>query len=97
MKRWFLSVDWCSKGNRGVFCNAKGQSFSKETQHTQDEMWEILDAFFMILSPQSIELSENELKEYNRFVPLAEFSHHYGVALKNPNLVSQGTKEVKDV
>ena len=82
MKRWFLTVDWCSKGNRGIFCNTEGQSFGKDAQHTEDEMWAILDAFSMILAPQSIELSEDELKEYKRFVPLAEYSNQYGVAVK---------------
>lgn len=82
MKRWFLTVDWCSKGNRGVFCNLAGQSFGKDTQHTEDEMWEILDVFSMILSPQSSELSEDDLKEYNQFHPLAEYSNQYGIACK---------------
>lgn len=71
MKRWFLTVDWCSKGNRGIFCSADGHSFSQETPHTDDEIWEILDAFYMVLSPQSIELSEDELKEYHLFTPFA--------------------------
>ncbi len=81
-KRWFLTVDWCSKGNRGVFCSPDGNSFSQETKHTTDEMWAILDAFYMVLSPESIELSLDELKEYNRFTPLAEYSHQYGIATK---------------
>jgi len=82
MKRWFLTVDWCSKGNRGIFCNANGNSFSQETQHTEDEMWEILDAFSMVLNPQSVELDETELKEYHLYHPLAEYSHQYGIACK---------------
>lgn len=82
MKRWFLTVDWCDKGKRGIFCNANGNSFSKESKHTEDEIWEILDAFSMILNPQSIELSEDELKEYHLYTPLAEYSHQYGIACK---------------
>lgn len=81
-KRWFLTVDWCNKGNRGVFCNPNGNSFSKEMLHTDDEMWEILDAFYMILAPQSIELSQDELTEYHLFRPLAEYSNQYGIACK---------------
>ncbi len=91
MKRWFLTVDWCNKGNRGIFCNKDGGSFGKETQHTEDEMWEILDAFAMILNPQSIELSEDDLKEYRRFYPLAEYSNQYGIACK----VVTANREVK--
>ena len=82
MKRWFLTVDWCSKGNRGIFCSIDGKSFNQETQRTDDEMWGILDAFYMILSPQSVELSEDELKEYHLFTPLAEYSNQYGIASK---------------
>jgi len=82
MKRWFLTVDRCSEGHRGIFCNLEGQSFGKDTQHTDDEMDEILGPFSLILNPLSIELSEAELKEYHRFVPLAEYSNQYGVACK---------------
>ena len=82
MKRWFLTVDWCNKGERGVFCSAAGASFSKDTQHTEDEMWDILDVFAIILNPESVELSEAELKEYHLYTPLAEYSHQYGIAHK---------------
>ncbi len=82
-ERWFLTVDWCDKGKRGIFCNANGNSFSKETQYTEDEMWEILGAFAMILNPQSIELGEDELKEYHLFTPLAEYSHQYGILVES--------------
>lgn len=82
MKRWFLTVDWCDKGKRGIFANINGNAFSKETRHTKDEMWEILDAFSMILNPQSVELDEEELKQYHRFYPLAEYSNQYGIVRK---------------
>ena len=82
VKRWFLTVDWCNKGKRGIFANKNGNPFSKETQHTEEEMWDILDAFAMILNPQSIELSEDDLKEYRKFYPLAEYSNEYGIVRK---------------
>jgi hypothetical protein len=82
VKRWFVTVDWCSRGKRGVFCSAKGNAFSKETQHTEEEMWGILKGFYLVLDPKSIELSKKELEEYNLFTPLAEFSNEYGYALK---------------
>jgi len=82
MKRWFLTTDWCSKGNRGIFCNRQGQAFSQEHEHTEDEIWAILGAFDLVLSPKSIELSEDELKEYHLFYPYAEYSGEFGVALK---------------
>ena len=82
MKRWFLTVDWCDKGKRGIFANKNGNSFSQERQHTEDEMWKILAAFAMILNPQSLELSEEELKDYHKFYPLAEYSNQYGIVCK---------------
>ena len=81
-KRWFLTVDWCNEGRRGIFASMKGNPFSKEIPHTEDEMFDILGAFEMILNPQSIELSEDELKEYHRFYPLAEYSNQYGVVCR---------------
>ena len=81
--RWFLTVDWCSKGNRGIFCRKKdGHSFSKEIQQTEEDMFKILGMFSIILSPQSIELTEEQLKEYHVFYPLAEYSNEYGIACK---------------
>lgn len=82
-KRFFLTVDWCSQGNRGIFCNKDGSSFSKDTEHTIDDFRDILDCFYMVLSPQSIEFDEEELKEYHRWRPLAEFSNEYGIARKD--------------
>ena len=82
ISKYFLTVDWCNKGNRGIFCDSKGNAFGKDTQHTEGEIWGILDAFSMVLSPQSILFSETELKEYNKYYPLAEFSHQYGYAIK---------------
>jgi len=82
VKRWFLTVDWCNDGKRGIFSSINGSAFSKDTQHTEDEMWDILDAFAIILNPESIELSEDELKEYHRFYPLAEYSNQYGIVRK---------------
>ena len=82
MKRYFLTVDWCGKGNRGIFANINGNAFSKATQHTEDEMWEVLDAFAMILNPESQEFSEEEIKQYTKFYPLAEYSNQYGIVRK---------------
>ncbi len=79
--RYFLTVDWCEKGNRGIFCSKKGQAFSKDKPHTEDDFWEILDAFSMVLAPQSQALTKEQLKEYSRWIPLNEFSGEYGVAL----------------
>ena len=82
VKRWFVTVDWCGKGNRGIFCNTKGQSFSKDVQHSVEEMDDIVGLFWMILDPKSSELTEQEIKEYKYFYPLAEYSNQYGMACK---------------
>jgi len=83
MKRWFLTVDWCNKDKRGIFASRDGNAFSQETQHTEDEMGEILGVFDLILNPQSLELGEDEIKEYHRFYPLSEYSNQYGIVLKD--------------
>ena len=83
MKRWFLTVDRCSEGKRGIFCDRQGHSFSQETQHTEDEMWDILGPFDLVLAPKSIEMDEEELKKYHLYSPLAEYKHQYGIAHKD--------------
>lgn len=81
-KKYFVTVDWCNKGNRGIFCNRDGTAYFKETEHTQDDFWDILDCFSLILNPQSIAFTEEEVKQYTQWKPLGEFSNQYGVALK---------------
>jgi len=80
--RYFVTVDWCGQGQRGVFCDPTGRTFCRETPHSEDEMWDILGPFDLILSPQSVLISEEELTKYSSFVPLAEFSNQYGIAYK---------------
>ena len=82
MKRWFLTVDWCGKGHRGVFCDRNGNAFGKDSQHTEDEMGEILGPFDLVLAPQSLELTDEEAAQYTCWRPLAEYTHQYGVAHK---------------
>ena len=79
--RYFLTVDWCAQGKRGVFCSRAGDPFSEDHPHTRDEMTEILGEFALILNPLSEPFTEAQLKAYSRFVPLAEYSNHFGIAL----------------
>ena len=81
-KRYFLTVDRCNKGNRGIFCSYTGECFSKESPYSEDEIWKILGPFDLILFPESTLLSEEELKAYCRLVLMEEYSNQYGVALK---------------
>ena len=81
--RYFLTVDRCNSGQRGIFCDKDGNAFPRDKEpHTEDEMWDILGVFHMILAPISVSFTEEELKEFNRFRPLAEYSHQYGIAIK---------------
>jgi hypothetical protein len=80
--RYFLTVDWCERGRRGVFCNGKGQSQPQKGKHTQEEIQKILGPFWMILSPKSIPLTEKQLGEYTQWYPLEEYSSVWGIAEK---------------
>lgn len=79
---YFLTVDWCGKGNRGVFADRGGNGFWRDDRpHTYAEMVEILDVFAVLLNPESQPFTPDELAGYRRFVPLAEYSDAYGVVL----------------
>lgn len=83
MKKYFLTVDWCNQGKRGIFCDRTGDCFWKlDEPHTENEIFEILDMFELVLSPKSILLSEDELKEYTLWYPLDEYSGIFGYATK---------------
>ncbi len=82
LTKYFLTVDWCNKGKRGLFCDRDGNAFNQDHPYTEDEAWDILGPFDLILDPSSIELTEEELKEYNKWCPLAEYSNRFGIATK---------------
>jgi hypothetical protein len=77
---YFLTVDWCKQGNRGVFCSGDGSAFRSEEEHTMAEMQAILGPFWLVLNPQSQLFTENELAAYNQYRPLDEYSGAYGIA-----------------
>ncbi|MBA7560741.1 hypothetical protein ES708_02372 [subsurface metagenome] len=83
--RYFLTVEWCHNGQRGIFTDRTGTPSSKETPHTTQEMDDILDSFSIILNPQSLPFTEEQLAEYTTFHPLAEYSDAYGIVLKTSN------------
>lgn len=80
--KFFVTVDWCDTGKRGIFCSSTGEGFVKETEHTVEEMQEIVGSFFIILNPKSELFTKEELKKYNRWRPLAEYRNHYGISIK---------------
>ena len=81
-KRWFVTVDWCNKGCRGIFCNCTGQTSSEEAEHSHQEMRDMLGPFWLILDPVSMQLTADELAEYKYWRPLAEYSDEFGIAGK---------------
>jgi hypothetical protein len=80
---YFMTVEWCSDGYRGIFCDLDGNPFRKAGQpHTQDEMDDILGPFTLILGAKSQPFTEQQLAEYTSFCPLAEYQNQYGIVLK---------------
>lgn len=82
MRAYFLTVDWCNVGNRGIFTDRSGHCFRKDgSPHTEQEMQDILGPFYLVLVPQSLPMTDEELRQFNRFVALAEYSDKYGIAI----------------
>ena len=77
---YFLTVEWCGNGQRGVFCDTKGKCFRKDGEpHTREEMHGFLGVFWMILSPKSESFTVEELAQFTSFTPLAEYSNEFGI------------------
>jgi hypothetical protein len=80
---YFLTVDWCKDGRRGVFCDSTGCGYRKDdAPHTELEMHEILGPFWLILAPESELLTEQQVSEFTLWTPLAEYSNQFGIARK---------------
>lgn len=80
---YFLTVDWCKKGYRGIFCDCEGCCFRKDGKpHTMLEMEEILGLFSLILMPKSTPLTVEQVGEFTLWYPLSEYSNQFGVAFK---------------
>lgn len=81
---YFLTVEWCRDGHRGIFCDKNGRGFREDdTPHTEEEMHAILGPFLIILDPKSEPFTEEELAEHTWFRPLAEYHNQYGIALRD--------------
>ena len=101
--RYFITVEWCDNGFRGVFCSKDGTAAAKDGEpYTTEELDNVLGPFSLILSPRSEEMSEADLERYTRFVPLAEYSYEWGIALTIEDqenwweAVKESAKEVSD-
>ena len=84
MAKYFITVEWCNNGHRGIFCDGEGNAFSQDEPFTTEKIQEILGPFALILAPNGEQLfSPEEILEYTRWVPLGEYMRKYGIALKN--------------
>jgi hypothetical protein len=81
--RYYLTVDRLNEGHRGIFRDAEGNAFWKDGEpHTDDEMFKIVGHFEYILSPMSIAYTDEQIKRFTKWVPLAEYSGRFGVWLR---------------
>lgn len=85
-ERYFVTVER-HKDKRGIFVHKSGTPFGKDDgPHTFEEMWDILDIFYMVLAPESHLLTIEEAEQYNWFFPLAEYTSQYGIARKGSDV-----------
>lgn len=83
-KKWYITVERNNSGIRGIFTDFHGVGFwrtEEEGQHTDDQMGEAVGLFWIVLDPKSVLISADELRNYNRFIPLGEFKGVYGIAV----------------
>ena len=81
--RHFLTVRWCNKGQRGIFCDNTGAPVAKDAApFTETEMRDELSVFTMILAPESREMTLEEVAKHKWWRPLAEFSNKFGIAVQ---------------
>jgi hypothetical protein len=79
---WFLTVDRCKQGKRGVFTDNQGKGYWKDdSPHTMDEMFEILGPFVLVLSPKSLPITLEEMNQVTDWYSLGEYSDQYGYAV----------------
>jgi hypothetical protein len=83
MTRYFITVEWCNNGTRGLFCSKDGKAFFLDRPFTLAEKQEILGVFLLILSPESEPFTEKEIAEFDHFIPLAEYKNEYGIGLRS--------------
>lgn len=86
MTRYFVTVEWCRNGLRGIFCSREGGAFFLDRPFTLDEMQEILGAFVLILSPESEPFTPEEIAKFDEFIPLAEYKNEYGIAVTSKDV-----------
>lgn len=95
---WFLTVDWCNKGKRGLFTDSQGKGYWQTQPHTDDEMFGILGPFDLVLSPKSLPFISNDLEGIDiEWVSLAEYKHHFGIAIIPEDVLKTVTERASNV
>ena len=81
--RFYLTVDRYNEGQRGIFRDSNGNIFWKDNEpHSDNEMYKIVGHYEYILQPMSIAYTEDEFKQFKRWVSFPECSNGFGVLLK---------------
>ncbi len=67
-------------------CNYRDKVLSWTAANTEEEMYDILGIFSIVLTPESLPLTEEELSKFTYFRPLAEYTNEYGIALEESDV-----------
>jgi len=84
--KYFLTVQWCKSGPRGVLCDRDGIGYWRRRRpHTEEEMNKKLGHFWVILDPKSEPYTFDMFKKLNKWKPLAEYRNEIGIAYAEGN------------
>lgn len=90
--KWFLTVDWCKQGKRGLFTDPRGKGYWLPEPYTEAEMHDILGVFWMILSPMCLPFTEEEMKSVSEWYSLDEYNDQFGYAVIPKNVLANITR-----
>ena len=86
---WFLTVDWCKQGKRGLFISSRGKGIWEEHEQKQEEIFDAMDMFYLILAPESLPFVESEIVGLTgEWFPLEEYRNHWGYMPLAPELLA---------
>ena len=92
---WFLTVDWCKQGERGLFTDSNGKGFWESRPHTEEEMRNILFPFAMILAPQSLPFAKEDFVGVSDWHSLGEYCDNYGYAILPKDVLAAVTERAQ--
>jgi len=81
MKKYYITVERCNDGERGILCDSEGKGYCKSTQHTDEEMNKMLGHFWMVLDPKSECFTKEDFMKIKRWKSLGEYNHQLGIGL----------------